>query len=112
MTSELATELCVLLGLRKVTDEMKTHKNPELRASSVVKASNKPAAAKVTPKATTTAAVKKPPVCELQGKKWVVVSSHAQCIYQWRSLSFYNVYIYIYDPSVSPSLPGISRWQP
>lgn len=58
-------------GLRKVTDDMKTHKNPELRASSVVKAADKPTA-KATPKAASAPAVKKPPVCALQGKKWVV----------------------------------------
>ena len=52
---------------------MKTHKNPELRASSVVKASDKPAA-KAAPKAASAPAVKKPPVCALQGKKWIVVS--------------------------------------
>ena len=63
------------LGLRKVTDEMKTHKNPELRASSVVKTSDvKPAAStKAAPKYGA-AVAKKKPVCELQGKKWVVVS--------------------------------------
>lgn len=64
---------------------MKTHKNPELRASSVVKAGDvkKPKAA-AAPK-TTVAAVKKPPVCELRGQKWIVVSLnstwHAQSIY-------------------------------
>ena len=52
---------------------MKTHKNPELRASSVVKASDK-SAAKAAPKAASAPAVKKPPVCALQGKKWIVVS--------------------------------------
>ncbi len=64
-----------LLGLRKVTNDMKTHKNPELRASSVVKASDiKPSApTKAAPKFGA-AAAKKKPVCELQGKKWVVVS--------------------------------------
>ena len=56
-----------------MTDQMKTHKNPELRASSVVKASDKPAS-KAAPKATTAPVAKKPPVCALQGKKWVVVS--------------------------------------
>lgn len=51
---------------------MKTYKNPELRASSVVKADDikKPKAASA-PKTTT--AVKKPPVCELKGQKWIVV---------------------------------------
>ena len=64
---------CWCVGLRKVTDDMKTHKNPELRTSSVVKASEKPAA-KAAPKAASAPATKKPPLCQLQGKKWVVVS--------------------------------------
>ena len=50
-------------GLKKVTDDMKTHKNPALKAPPGQKA----------------APVKKPPVFELQGKKWVVVSG--VCIY-------------------------------
>lgn len=61
----------VTQGLRKVTNDMKTHKNPELRASSVVKATDvKPAPAKKFGSAA--APVTKPPVCELQGKKWIV----------------------------------------
>lgn len=71
-------------GLRKVTDDMKTHKNPELRASSVVKASSKPATSSA-PKAATPA-VKKPPVCELQGKKWVVVSVLSLGLVIWTHL--------------------------
>ena len=58
-------------GLKKVSNDMKTHKNPELRASSVVKATD------IKPKTSTTtkAAVqtKKPPVMELRGQKWMVV---------------------------------------
>ena len=60
-------------GLRKVTNEMKTHKNPELRASSVVKASEVKKPTQAAPKFGAPTA-KKSPVCELQGKKWVVVS--------------------------------------
>lgn len=64
----------VTAGLKKVDRSQMTHKNPELRASSVVKASE--AATKRTtlpsPRAAT-AATKRPPVLELQGKKWVVV---------------------------------------
>ena len=68
-------------GLRKVTDNMKTHKNPELRASSVVKASeDKPA--KAPPKYGSSAStVKKTPVLGLQNKKWVVVSVLCVCMY-------------------------------
>ena len=56
---------------------MKTHKNPELRASSVVKAGD------VKPKASTggltkiAAIAKKPPVFELKGAKWMVVRLYA-----------------------------------
>ena len=63
------------VGLKKVTNEMKTHKNPELRTSSVVKAGDLPAKKQTKP-ATTAPAVKKNPVFALQGKKWIVVSFH------------------------------------
>ena len=63
------------VGLKKVTNEMKTHKNPELRASSVVKAGDLPAKKQTKP-VTTAPAVKKNPVFGLQGKKWIVVSFH------------------------------------
>ena len=62
------------VGLRKVTDNMKTHKNPELRASSVVKADAVKPTAKAPPKYGSSTSTKKPPVLALQGKKWVVVS--------------------------------------
>ena len=55
-----------------MTDGMKTHKNPALRAGSKVEVKEKkPASA---PKTAAASTVKKAPVCELQGKKWVVVS--------------------------------------
>lgn len=60
-------------GLRKVTDDQKTHKNPALRASSKVEAASTEKKGTAAPKAVS-APVKKTPVCELQGKKWVVVS--------------------------------------
>jgi adenylyl cyclase-associated protein len=53
-------------GLRKVDKSEMTHKNPELRAGSVVKAVEKPVAV---PKATAT---KGPPKLALEGNKWVV----------------------------------------
>ena len=61
-------------GLRKVTDDQKTHKNPALRGSSKIEASATEKKSTATPKAATPA-VKKTPVCELQGKKWIVVST-------------------------------------
>ena len=55
-----------------MTDDQKTHKNPALRAGSKVEAKEKKLAS--APKAAAASTVKKAPVCELQGKKWVVVS--------------------------------------
>jgi len=63
----------VTRGLKKVTDDMKTHKNPNLRGSSTVPAgavksgSPKPAGAKPAQQAPA-----KPPKLELEGKKWAV----------------------------------------
>ena len=61
----------VTAGLKKVDRSQMTHKNPELRASSVVAAAPvKKAAAPA--KKTFGAAVKKDPVFALNGKKWQV----------------------------------------
>lgn len=50
-----------------------THKNPELRASSIVKASDTPAApAAAAPAKSFAAAPKAPPKLALEGNKWVV----------------------------------------
>lgn len=65
--------LNLILGLKKVTDDMKTHKNPELRASSIVKTSDKPKTTSA-PKYGASA-VKKPPQTKLDGNKWLVVSN-------------------------------------
>jgi len=60
----------VTKGLKKVSDDQKTHKNPTLRAGAVVKAVDKtPTPAKVYGKAVD---VNKPPKLELDGKKWNV----------------------------------------
>ena len=67
--------LIMFAGLRKVTDDQKTHKNPELRGSSVVKDAdvnkNKKAAA---PAKKAAAPATKPPKLQLDGKKWSCVS--------------------------------------
>jgi len=58
-------------GLKKVTDDQKTHKNPALKSQGVVHASDIPAGKRgesTTPKA----APPKPPKFELEGKKWLV----------------------------------------
>jgi len=60
----------VTSGLRKVTDDQKTHKNPNLRAGNVVKATEKseaPVKSYGKP-----VAVNKPPRLEMDGKKWNV----------------------------------------
>ena len=59
----------VTKGLKKVEDSEKTHKNPELRASSKVPSTPaKPSASSKT----TSAQAEKPPKIELDGKKWNV----------------------------------------
>eukprot|EP00298_Acanthocystis_sp_HF-20_P008041 c17434_g1_i1.p1 GENE.c17434_g1_i1~~c17434_g1_i1.p1 ORF type:complete len:487 (+),score=209.47 c17434_g1_i1:66-1526(+) len=59
----------VTSGLKKVTDDMKTHKNPNLRASAVVPAKEAPAAEVKEVKAATPAA-NKPARVALDGKTW------------------------------------------
>lgn len=56
--------------LKKVDKSQMTHKNPELRAGSVVKADDKPAA--TAQPAFKAAAPKQPPKTALEGNKWVV----------------------------------------
>jgi len=67
----------VTSGLKKVTDDMKTHKNPNLRSQGPVE-STKSSALSPRPysppkfKKFNAPEVKKPPVFELQDKKWIV----------------------------------------
>lgn len=74
----IAKMFSYILGLKKVTDDMKTHKNPTLRGQSTVPAaktsnlSPRPYAP-ATFKKFTAPETKKPPVFELQMKKWIVV---------------------------------------
>lgn len=59
-------------GLKKVTDDMKTHKNPKLRQSAAPY--KKPVAAKPTPVAKPKpAGPVRTPTLQLAGKKWIVV---------------------------------------
>lgn len=60
----------VTSGLKKVTADMQTHKNPDLRGSSIVPAKSKSASPQ--PNAAVKPAVAKPPKLELEGKKWAV----------------------------------------
>ena len=61
----------VTSGLKKVTDDQKTHKNPALRAGAMVKATEKPEASPAKSYGKPVAA-NKPPKMELDGKKWNV----------------------------------------
>ena len=74
MTLEM-TDVMNVTGLRKVTDDMKTHKNPTLRDANT----GKPVpAAKPTvgskPQQQPQKPADKPAKCMLEGKKWIVVS--------------------------------------
>lgn len=59
-------------GLRHVTKNMQTHKNADLRLSSTVPGGRAAAAAAPKSAGGRGPAAPKKPVCELQGKKWVV----------------------------------------
>lgn len=61
------------LGLKHVSDDQKTHKNPQLRSQvDSVQSGPKPFSA-ARPTATASPARTLPPVLELEGKKWRVV---------------------------------------
>jgi len=63
----------VTAGLKKVTDDMKTHKNPDLRGSSMVPAGAvKSSSPKPAGGFKAAAPPKKDPKFELEGKKWAV----------------------------------------
>ncbi|TPX46488.1 hypothetical protein SeMB42_g03670 [Synchytrium endobioticum] len=68
--SELNKEGSVTSGLRKVDKSEMTHKNPELRGSSIVPASA--AISKASPNNAAAAAPAKPPKFVLEGSKWAV----------------------------------------
>ena len=55
-------------GLKKVSDDQKTHKNPNLRSTNPVPGTKHPTNSAVTP----VKAVTKPPVFELDDKKWKI----------------------------------------
>lgn len=63
------------VGLKKVTDDMKTHKNPTLRQGpKPFKASAPQTAPKPSKPVVPPPAKKKPAVFELQDKRWAIVS--------------------------------------
>ena len=57
-------------GLKKVTDDMKTHKNPGLRDTKPIPAKEKKSVSP--PKYGASVTPQKPPKFELEGKKWIV----------------------------------------
>jgi len=70
--SELSKGENVTKGLRKVTDDMKTHKNPGLRAGDTVSAKLSSGTGLPRSGAGATSAAAKPPKFVLEGKKWMV----------------------------------------
>ncbi|XP_078481249.1 adenylyl cyclase-associated protein 1 [Ciona intestinalis] len=99
--NDLNKGIAVTSGLKKVTNDMKTHKNPELRkhhAPVPYKASNsayKPMA-KAKP-----AAAKKPPILRLEGKKWVVENQENAADLKIENVEmFHTVYVYRCSNSV------------
>lgn len=80
-------------GLRKVRDDQKTHKNKDLRKTGPVPDRPKPTPV-AAPKASA-APVKKPPVFQLQGKKWIVeYQENNKDLVICDPLPSYTVYIY------------------
>lgn len=63
----------IFIGLRHVSDDQKTHKNPSLRAQGVPMLSPTKTYASEAPKILPQKSYS--PVLELEGKKWRVVSS-------------------------------------
>ena len=65
---------CRIPGLKKVSDDMKTHKNPTLRTGPkpFIATKPSPSPSPVAAKKTVAPAAK-PPKCALEGKKWLIV---------------------------------------
>lgn len=65
----------VTKGLRRVTDDMKTHKNPELRSAGTAPTPSSKGAPPVPARPGQRKPAVQSPVLELRGNKWFVVSS-------------------------------------
>ena len=72
LLSELTKGGSVTSSLKKVDTSQMTHKNPELRASSVVPASSTSTSTSATSAPTAAVSAIKPPKFELDGSKWVI----------------------------------------
>jgi len=68
--AEINKGAAVTAGLRKVTDDQKTHKNPGLRGTSVVKEADLNKNKKAAPAKQAAAPATRPPKLQLDGKKW------------------------------------------
>ena len=72
LMKELNRGTDITSGLRKVTDDQKTHKNPALKSQGIVSASDVPSGKKNVPASSPPAKQQQPPKFELEGKKWLV----------------------------------------
>ena len=89
----------ITAGLKKVTDDQKTHKNPALRSTGIISATAPrpyapPKLKKFTPPGQSSAPVKKPPVFELQMKKWVVENQENNSTMVIDAIPEQTVYMY------------------
>ncbi|KAF5400317.1 Cyclase associated actin cytoskeleton regulatory protein 1 [Paragonimus heterotremus] len=87
----------VTAGLRKVTDDMKTHKNPELRAAPGLKphaSANKAPIKPPKPGSAPSADRQSQAVLELRGNKWVVENFQNQHLHVTETEPKQTVYIY------------------
>ena len=80
--------------MKKVTDDQKTHKNPALRASAPASVNKKPQVPVKTVGKAASAAPKKPPKIELEGKKWIVVSDTLFYFFNFCIISLRDVWPY------------------
>lgn len=83
------------VGLKHVSDDQKTHKNPNLRSQQPTTAKGKNAGPVASP---TTPAQKRPPLLELEGKKWRVV--RAMC------KSYFEDHLYLIKPTTGAEMKG------
>ncbi|XP_053718651.1 adenylyl cyclase-associated protein 2 [Synchiropus splendidus] len=73
--AQLNQGMDITKGLKHVSDEQKVHKNPDLRSQAAAGKSKKPGSAS----SAKAAAQKKPPLLELEGKKWRVENFEKSC---------------------------------
>ncbi|TGZ67137.1 hypothetical protein CRM22_004937 [Opisthorchis felineus] len=84
----------ITAGLRKVTDDMKTHKNPELRAGAGPQPRSGPPQKAPKPTASNNGTKQATPVMELRGNKWVVENYQNQHLKITETEPKQTVYVY------------------